>query len=163
MTFRIHALPYEPFASFFSMSDADLATAGAARVVADVKPGFPCRVSLADAQPGETLILVNFEHQPKDTPYRARHAIFIREHAKQAFPEVGEVPSALASRLISLRAFDARHYMIAADVAEGSRLHEAIPAMLQNPAVAYLHLHNARPGCFAARVTRAHASHPGSS
>jgi hypothetical protein len=155
MTFRIHALPYEPFAPLFELSEVDLPKAGAARVVVNAKPGFPCRVSLADAEPGETVILVNFEHQPENTPYRASHAIFVRENAKQAYPEVGEVPEVLRSRLISIRAFDARHFMLAADVVEGSTLREAIPKMLRNPDVSYLHLHNAKPGCFAASVTRA--------
>jgi hypothetical protein len=155
MPFRIHALPYERFAPLFRLSDADLEKAGAARMVVDTKPGTPCRVSLADAEPGETVVLVNFEHQPANSPYRASHAIFIRENAEQAFPEVGEVPQVLASRLISLRAFDQRHYMVAADVMAGTKLREAIPVMFRDPAISYLHLHNAKPGCFAASVTRA--------
>lgn len=155
MTFQVHALPYEPFAPLFRLSDDDLAKAGAARVVANSKPGFPCRVSLADAEPGETLVLLNYEHQPESTPYRASHAIFVREDARQAFPEVGEVPEVLTSRLISMRAFDRKHHMIAADVIEGSALRVTIPQMLRDPEVSYLHLHNAKPGCFAASVTRA--------
>jgi len=155
MSFQIHALPYEPFAALFKLSDADLAQAGATRMVVDTKRGSPCRVSLTDAEPGETVVLVNFEHQPANSPYRASHAIFIRENAEQAFPRTGEVPEVLSSRLISVRAFDERHYMIAADVVEGSKLGEAIPAVLENPEVAYLHLHNAKPGCFAASATRA--------
>lgn len=154
MPFQIHALPYERFAPLFKLSDAELTRAGAARTVVDATPGTPCRVSLADAEPGETVILLNFEHQPANSPYRASHAIFVRENAKQAFPEVGEVPEVLTSRLISVRAFDGRHYMVDADVVEGADLSEAIPGMLLNPDVSYLHLHNARPGCFAARVTR---------
>ena len=155
MPFQVHALPYGPFARFFELSDAELERAGAARRSVNAKPGFPCRVSLADAEPGETVILLNFEHQPENTPYRASHAIFVRENAQQAFPKPGEVPEVLASRLISMRGFDHRHHMIAADVVEGSTLREAIPEMLGNAEVSYLHLHNAKPGCFAASVTRA--------
>ena len=155
MSFQIHALPYERFAPIFELSHAELAKAGAARLIVDAKPGFPCRVSLADAEPGETVVLVNFEHQPANSPYRSSHAIFVRENADQAFPDVGEVPRVLESRVISMRAFDGKHYMIGADVVEGSELREAIPSMLRNPAVSYLHLHNAKPGCFAASVTRA--------
>jgi uncharacterized protein YbaR (Trm112 family) len=124
-------------------------------MVADAKPGYPCRISLVDAEVGEAVILVNFEHQPGESPYQASHAIFVREQAEQAFPTVDEVPDVLATRLISIRAFNKRHYMIAADVVDGVLLAEAIPAMLDDPAVDYLHLHNAKPGCFAARVTRA--------
>jgi hypothetical protein len=155
MSFRIHALPYAPFAPLFKLSDAELTEAGASRMVVDSKPGFPCRVSLADAEPGETVVLLNFEHQPAHSPYRARHAIFVRENAEQAFPDIGSVPEVLASRLISVRAFDERHYMVKADVVDGSDLSDSITGMLRDRKVAYLHLHNARPGCFAASVTRA--------
>jgi hypothetical protein len=155
MSFQIHALAAEHFQPLFKMSEQELTGVQAARMVVDTKPGCPCRVSLADAEVGETVILVNYEHQPAESPYRSAHAIFVREHAGQAFPKRGEVPEVLTTRLISVRPFDDRHYMVNADVVEGTDLHQVIPAMFRDPAVAYLHLHNARPGCFAARVTRA--------
>ncbi len=155
MSFQIHALPPAQFEPLFALSDSELAKVRATRMIADAKPGYPCRVSLADAEIGETVILVNFEHQSADSPYQATHAIFVRENAEQAFPDVGTVPEVLEVRLISIRAFDDKHYMVDADVVDGSRLSESIPAMLQDPRVAYLHLHNAKRGCFAARVTRA--------
>jgi hypothetical protein len=154
MTFRIHALPAETFADFFQLSDAELAAVRAVRMKDDAKPGYPCRVSLADAEIGETVILVNYEHQPADSPYRSSHALFVRQGAAQAHPVVGEVPEMLATRLISVRAFDEKHYMVDADVVAGSELEAAIPAMLVDQSVAYLHLHNARQGCFAASCTR---------
>lgn len=154
MSFQIHALPREPFQSLFKMSEQELNNVQATRVVVDAKPGYPCRVSLADAEVGETVILLNYQHQPADSPYQASHAIFVREHARQAFPGPGEIPDVLATRLISVRAFDERHYMVNADVVDGADLSRVMPEMFQNPKVAYLHLHNARPGCFAARVTR---------
>jgi hypothetical protein len=155
MSFQIHALPPDQFAPLFTLSKRELAKIRATKMVVDSKPGYPCRVSLADAEIGETVILVNFKHQSGESPYQATHAIFVRENAEQAFPDVGAVPESLETRLISIRAFDDKHYMVGADVVEGSRLGVLIPAMLQDPRVAYLHLHNAKPGCFAARVTRA--------
>ena len=155
MSFQIHALPATQFRPLFALSDSELANIKATRMVADAKPGYPCRISLVDAEVGEAVILVNFEHQPGESPYQASHAIFVREQAEQAFPTVDEVPDVLATRLISIRAFNKRHYMLAADVVDGVLLAEVIPAMLDDPAVDYLHLHNAKPGCFAARVTRA--------
>jgi hypothetical protein len=154
MTFQIHALPATKFRPLFALSDRELVKARATRMVVDSNPGYPCRVSLVEADIGETVILVNFQHQSADSPYRASHAIFVRENAEQAFPSVGVVPQVLEARLISIRAFDEKHYMLAADVVEGLRLTESIPAMLQDPKVSYLHLHNAKRGCFAARVTR---------
>ena len=155
MSFQIHALPASEFEPLFKLSDSELKERQATRMIVDAKPGYPCRVSLEDAEIGETIILVNFEHQSGNTPYQATHAVFAREHVQQAFPDVGDIPEVLASRLISIRAFDDKHFMVDADVVDGSCLGEAIPAMLQDAKVAYLHLHNARPGCFAARVTRA--------
>ncbi len=154
MSFQIHALPAVPFQPLFGMTVDELAEARATRIIAETKPGYPCRVSLADAEPGETVILVNYEHQPADSPYRSTHAIFVREHAEQVFPRPGEVPEALQTRLISARAFDENHYMVDADVVEGTQLQEAITAMFEDSRVAYLHLHHARQGCFAARATR---------
>lgn len=155
MSFQIHALPYALFAPLFTLSDAELAERGARRVSVDTKPGFPCRVSLVDANPGETVMLLNYTHQPADSPYRASHAIFVREHAEQAFPDVDTVPEVLTRRLVSVRAFDAQHDMIDADVVAGTELADAINAMLRNRRAGYLHLHNAKPGCFAATVTPA--------
>jgi hypothetical protein len=154
MSFQVHALPAALFKPLFALSDRELAGMRAARKVADRKPGVPCRVSLVDAEVGETVILLNFEHQPADSPFRSAHAIFVREGAEQAFPAVGEVPELLQSRLISIHAFDAKHCMINSDVVAGSLLAEAIPALLDDPAVTYLHLHSAKPGCYLARVTR---------
>lgn len=155
MSFQIHALLPVQFESLFTMSKRELAKVRATKMVVDAKPGYPCRVSLVDAEVGETVMLVNFMHQQGESPYQATHAIFVRENAKQAFPEAGTVPESLESRLISIRAFDERHMMVSADVVEGSRLKVSIPVMLQNPKVSYLQLHNAKPGCYAARVTRA--------
>ena len=89
MSFQIHALPAEPFQELFTLSDQELAGVRASRMIADARPGYPCRVSLADAEPGETVILVNYEHQAADSPYRSAHAIFVRENAGRHFPSMG--------------------------------------------------------------------------
>jgi hypothetical protein len=154
MSFRISALPLAPFAPLFALDDAALAARGARRMIADKTPGFPCRVSLEDAQPGETLILTHWEHQRADTPFRASHALYVREGAVEAHPEAGEVPALLRLRTLSLRGFDDGGMLIAADLAEGHALEPALASMLAAPAVAYVHLHYAKPGCYAARADR---------
>ncbi|WP_425228048.1 DUF1203 domain-containing protein [Sphingomonas sp.] len=155
MTFRISALPRAAFAHLFNLSDEALPACGARRVLAGASGGYPCRVSLTDATPGETLILTHYEHQPADTPFRAGHAVYVREAAADTHLAPGEIPALLRSRLLSLRAFDGGGMMIDADVADGAAIASAIDAMLAHPQVAYLHLHYARPGCYAARVDRA--------
>jgi hypothetical protein len=155
MSFRITGLSPEPFQSLFGLSDEELAAHGARRVVADAKPGFPDRVALSDAEPGERLLLVNYMHQPANNPYRASHAIFVRENAREAYDRIDDVPEALRSRLISLRAFDADDMMVDADAVDGRELDVAIERMFASPGVAYLQAHYAKRGCYAARIERA--------
>lgn len=155
MSFRISGLPLSQFSPLFAMSDAELAGQGARRVTADEHPGFPCRVSLQDAEIGETLILLNYEHLPVATPYRSRHAIYVRESATEARLGIDEVPQQLRCRLLSLRAFDADGMMKTADVVPGTAIDNLIEHMFANPNIAFLHVHNAKPGCYAARVDRA--------
>jgi hypothetical protein len=155
MTFRILPLPRESFAELFSLSDEALKERNALRVVADANPGFPCRVSLVDAEIGETVLLLNYEHQPARTPFRAAHAIFVRERAVEARCAPGEVPALFRSRMMSLRGFDERHMFCAGDLVSGTELAEAIERMLAQPSVSYVHLHYAKLGCYAARAERA--------
>jgi len=155
MSFQIHALPADSFQALFDLPEEELRRREARREVVRTKPGTPCRISLEDAEIGEEVVLVHYEHQPARTPFRAGHAIFVRRGVPQARPGVGEIPPALQARLISIRAFDASHQMRGADVAQGAELAPAILRLLADESVAYLHLHNAKPGCYAARVTRA--------
>jgi hypothetical protein len=152
--FQILALPREPFEALFGLPDAELAARGVLRQVADTFPGYPCRVSLQDAEVGETVLLLNHVHQPAATPYRGTHAIFVREHAQPARVAPGEVPEAIARRLLSVRAFDAAGLMRRADVVEGHEVAPLIDAWLDDPGIDELHLHHARQGCYAARVRR---------
>lgn len=155
MNFQIHGLPGARFEDLFALSDAELDQRGIKRMTAPDHPGYPCRVSLAEAKVGDTLLLMNYEHQPEASPYRSRHAIFVREGAKDARPDVGEVPEVIRSRLISVRMFDDRHMIIDADVMEGTAVAQALDAAFQDEKVSYVHLHNAKQGCFAASATRA--------
>ena len=155
MSFVVSALPAEPFQPLFALSDADLAARGAMRRTVDANPGFPCRVSLEDAEPGETVLLLNYEHQSADTPFRARHAIYVREGAPRAELTAGEMPPVFRDRILSLRAFDGVGMLRAAEVAQGEALEPAVERLLANPEVAYLHAHYAGMGCYAARIDRA--------
>ena len=101
------------------------------------------------------VLLVNFEHQPGDTPYRARHAIYVSRSSTEAFDRIDVVPEVILSRLVAVRAFDAHHMMIDADIVEGTRAAELFERLLSNPATSYLQVHNAKRGCYAARVERA--------
>jgi hypothetical protein len=153
--FQVTALDAEQFRELHGLDDAALARRGVERQVVDEKPGFPCRVSLVDAEIGETVLLFNFKHQPADTPYRSSHAIFVREGAETAKPAKNEVPELLKIRTLSVRAFDEEGMMLDADVVDGENLADLIHRLFHNRSVEYLHVHNAGRGCYAAAINRA--------
>jgi len=152
--FRISSLPVEEFAPLFALSDAELLSRGMRRVVADSKPGYPCRVSLEDAEPGERVILLPYAHHAVHGPYRASGPIYVREAAGTAFPSVNEVPESVRGRLLSVRAYDAQGMMIASEVVEGRDLTESVSRLFAFESVLYLHAHNARAGCYSCRIDR---------
>lgn len=154
MAFRITGLPAADFAEWFALDEAELAARGAVVRTADAQPGFPCRISLTDAAVGERVLLINYEHLPVASPYRSRHAIYIRA-GESTFDAVDAVPPMLRSRLLSLRGFDADGMLTAADVVEGTALEAALQPLFADARTAYVHAHFARPGCYAARIERA--------
>lgn len=154
MGFRITGLPAERFSHLFALSDAELAEQGAVRQIADARdPGYPCRISLTDSKPGDELVLVNYEHHPVDSPYRMRFAIYVRK-GEETYDMVDEVPQQLRLRTLAVRAFDANAMMAGWELVEGRDLEATIERQFANPRVAYLHVHYAAPGCYAARVER---------
>jgi hypothetical protein len=155
MSYRIVGLEPEPFLDLFQLSDDELAARHIVRTTATAKPGYPCRITLDDAEPGETVLLLNYEHQTASTPYRSSHAIYVRENARQRYDAVDWIPPALRTRTLSVRAFDAGGMMIDADIIEGEALESLIERFFADRNAAYLHVHNAKRGCFAARVERA--------
>lgn len=155
MSFVVRALPAERFAHLFGLSDEALAQHGAVRRRADRTPGYPCRVSLEDAAPGESVLLLNFESHAAATPYRPSYAIYVREGASTARPAPGETPAVLRSRPLALRAFDADGMLRGARLVLDGDVSGGVQAAFSDAAVAYLHAHNAAHGCYAARVDRA--------
>jgi len=154
LDFQISALDIDEFSHLFGKDVETLADLGIRRISVDNSPGYPCRVSLQDAEVGENVLLMNYEHQPAQSPFRSSHAIYVREAAAQARPEKNEIPEMLRQRLLSVRAFDAAGMIIDADVIEGKHLESLIERMLANDSADYLHVHNARLGCYVALVER---------
>ncbi|MFD1035197.1 DUF1203 domain-containing protein [Sphingomonas hankookensis] len=154
MGFVIRGLDPAPFRDLYGMDANALAGRLAQRVVADAAFGYPDRIGLRDAAIGEPLLLVHYVHQPAATPYRASHAIFVREGADQAAVFTDHVPTMLTRRMLSLRAFDEADAMTAAALVSGDAAHDMIGQLLARSDVAYLHAHFAVRGCFAARIAR---------
>ncbi len=154
MAYRISGLVPEIFRELFAASDAQLAALDIRRVTADASHGYPCRVSLQDAQQGETLLLLPYLHHDVAGPYRASGPIYVRENADATAVFEESVPPSLRRRLLSVRAYGADGWMHAAEVVEGSALEACIADLFASPRIDYLHIHNARPGCYSCRVDR---------
>ena len=153
MSFRFKGLAPAEFAPLFALSDADLEVRGFRRMTVDAKPGFPCRVSLDDAEPGEEVLLISYEHQPAHSPFRAAGPVFV---SRAATAYVGsQVPPALRTRQLSLRAYDRGGNIVDAEVVDGSAIEPALERLFARDDTDYVHVHNAKRGCFAARVERA--------
>jgi len=154
MGFRISGLSPEPFRHLYGLSNEQLEREGVKRYVADKRPGFPDRIEMRDADIGQRLLLLNHVCQPADTPYRATHAIFIREGAEETYDRIDEVPEVMRIRLLSLRAYDLSDMMVDADVVDGREIETIIGRLFGNTQVAYIHAHNAKRGCYSGRIER---------
>jgi hypothetical protein len=154
MSFRIKGLPAENFQHLFALSDAELRAHQARRSTVDQENAFPCRISLTDAAPGDEVLLVNYEHHAVDTPYRSRFAVYVRP-GEATFDAVDEIPAQLRRRILAARGYDGDGMLVEADLVDGRALEGKIEQLFADPKIAYLHLHFAKPGCYAARVERA--------
>ena len=154
MDYIVRGLPLAPFQPLFGLEDVALHARGIVRMTADRTPGFPCRVTLADAEPGETLLLLNWRHLDADTPYRSDGPIFVRVSAAATHVVRNAIPEQQRSRLLSVRGYDAAGWMHAAEVVEGVELEALVARMFADPRIAFLHAHNARRGCYACRIDR---------
>jgi hypothetical protein len=155
MSYRIKGLPAEHFDHLFALSNEELAKHGGLRRIADDRrPGYPCRISLTDARPGDELLLLSYEHLCVDSPYRMRFAIYVRK-GELTYDRVDEVPEQLRKRTLAVRSFDRNGMMVGWELVDGSALDGAIERLFADPGAEYLHVHFAAPGCYAARIERA--------
>ncbi|MEE9427752.1 MAG: DUF1203 domain-containing protein [Paracoccaceae bacterium] len=154
MTYRVKGLDPGIFRKFYGLSEAELADQGITRYTVDTNPGFPDRVGMQDMAVGERALLLNYEHLPINSPYRACHAIFIKEGADCAYNQVGVVPEVMKRRLIALRGYDVQGFILDADIAQGDDIEPLIHTLFKNTAIKYIHAHNAKRGCFSGLIER---------
>lgn len=154
MTYRIEGLQRGAYADFLDLTDEVLAERNARRVTADAKPGFPCRVTLEDAEPGERLILFNHVSHDVPTPFRSAYAVYVRETAAGPACYVDEPPPVFAGRALGLRGFDSEGMLRGALLALPGEADGKIRTLFDRPEIAEIHAHNAAAGCFAAKIVR---------
>lgn len=152
MSFVITSLDPTEFQPLFGLPGDALAARSVVRKTADCKPGYPCRVTLQDAEPGETVLLFNYESHKAQTPYRSSYAIYVRDGAAEPATYENELPPVFQNRPIALRIFDGDGMLIGADMGMNGELKSKIEAALARPGAAYVHAHNAMHGCFAAEI-----------
>ncbi len=152
--FQITPLPADTFSHLFAKTDSELAADGIVSRIAGEGDNFPCRISLRDAQPGERALLLNFEHHTAASPYRSSYAIFVVEGADEASLAPGELPAVFHGRPLAARAFSADGMLLNVALAMGAEISGKLEDLLEDPEVAYIHVHNAAHGCYSARVDR---------
>jgi hypothetical protein len=155
MNYRISGLPIEDFSDVLNASDDALRARGVVIQTATEADAFPCRITLEDATVGDEMLLLNYDHLIAHSPYASSGPIYIRRNATQTNVVENRIPAQQQRRLLSIRAYDRRDFIIDAEVAPGSELEAQIERFFANPEVRYLHVHNARRGCYACRVDRA--------
>ena len=138
----------------FGLPEKELAKRGVVRMTVTEKPSFPCRVSLADRDIGEQVLLLNHVSHDVSNPYRASHAIFVTEGVEKAAEYVDETPPVFATRVLSLRGFDPLGMMVDALLTQPGEADAGIRKLFANPEIATIHAHNAARGCFSARIER---------
>lgn len=157
MSYRIAGLEPDQFKAYFKMDSGELAGHRAVRTVAKTSAGFPCRVSLRDAEEGEELLLINYVNHAVETPYRNAFAIFVRKDASEAAKFSDECPPVFAGRPIALRGYGRHGMLLAARLASPGQADTLIRELLEDTAIAHIDAHNAAHGCFSARIERRHA------
>lgn len=153
MTYRIEGLAPAAFESLFSMTEGELAERNVVRVTADSASGYPCRVSLENAEPGEELVLLNHVSHDVSTPFRTAYAIYVRKGAEPA-SYTDEAPAMLDTRTLGLRGFDDTGMLRGALLALPGEADTRIRELFDRDEIATIHAHNAAYGCFLARIER---------
>lgn len=152
--FQIVALQEKEFNNLFLMNEEVLKSIGAVKIIANKNPGYPCRISLKDAEVGEEVILLNYQYHSVNSPYKASGPIFIRKGATTAKLDVNEIPHMLHHRYLSVRGYNTDSMIVEARVTEGVHLRENIDEIFDNKEVEYIHILNAKPGCYNCLVNR---------
>jgi Protein of unknown function (DUF1203) len=155
--FRVSGIPARVIDELRHLSDNELQKHRAIRRLVDTCPGFPCRVTLEDAEIGESVLLLNFEHLSGTSPYHSVGPIFVREVATETYSRINEIPEVLRvpGRLLSVRAYDEKDLLVNAEVIDSAEIDQSIERLFADTSIAHLHVHNAGPGCYACRIERA--------
>jgi hypothetical protein len=120
-------------------------------------PGFPCRHCLRLGLPGEKMILASWDLPRPQGPYWTPSPVFVHAHDCARRETVDVLPETVTENaIVSLRHYDAEG-MVLYDlgvVVPGEEAEAALRARIDDPRVAYVNIHTARPGCWLTRVEK---------
>ena len=130
------------------------------RLAPEISDGSgPCRHCLRYASAGEPLLLFSYRPFDKATPYQEVGPVFDHAIGCERFPGDGGFPADFSRRPLILRPYDASDNIQDAQViADAGDAENAARALLDNPAVAYVHARSRSRGCFLFRIERAEES-----
>ena len=153
INFKISAIAniYSPL---FKLTTEELGEMNMVKMLVDAKPGFPCRVTLEDAEIGEEVLLLPFEYHKTTSPYKASGPIFIRKNAVKADLAVNEIPAMLLKRQQTLRVYDTNGMMIAAKSPSADEIRKEIEVAFSSQSASYIQILNTNPGCYNCQVNR---------
>lgn len=151
--FIIKSLQHSKFEYLKDLTELELSVNNIVKQTVNKKPSFPCRVTLQDAEIGEEVFLLNYQFHNKNSPYSANGPIYIRPNKVSKICKKNEIPEMFLTRLISLRGYNSLSMLINAEVFEGTLLKEKIQKFLEKENIEYLHIHNAKTGCFLAETS----------
>lgn len=154
MNFKIYALDHKEFTPYFNLSDIELEKIGVQKMIVDEYPGYPCRVSLEDAEIGEEVLLLSYNFHKTNSPYNAKGPIFVRKNKATREYSKNEIPKMLLHRLLSFRGYDKNGIMKSAITESGQKSKEIIEEIFENNDIEYIHIHNSSPGCYNCEVKR---------
>lgn len=151
--FKISAITniYKPM---FDLNNEELLSRGVIKIIVNEKPGYPCRVSLEDAEIGEEVILFAFKHHKTNSPYQSTGPLFVRKNATPFNAEINKIPKMLLHRTLSLRVYNSQGMMIDAKTIFGTKLRMTIALLFNKAEASYIQIHNAAPGCYNCQVNR---------
>lgn len=154
MAYQITGLSPELAKPFQDATAEELSVLGAVQMTATSNPGFPCRISLEDAEVGEQVVLFHHTSHDVDSPYRSSYAIFARTGLTAAAQFTDAVPPVFESRTLAMRAFGKDAMLKTASLALPGDADRSIRQLFELAELAYIDVHNAAHGCFVARVER---------
>ncbi len=154
MTYQITGLSPDIVKSSEGATAEELSAMGAVPMIATSKPGFPCRISLEDADVGDELILFHHMSHDVNSPYRSAYAIFARSGLTVAAQFTDAVPPIFDGRPLGMRAFGSDAMLKTAKLSLPGDADRSIRQLFDVDEVAYIDVHNAGHGCFVARVER---------